>query len=252
MTERIHRSIPLGAALVSLAAATPAPAQTVVADTSPFRALDLPAPNAHRTGSGRPGAGYWQQRVDYRISATLDTATKEMRGQEAIRYRNHSPDTLGYLWLFLEQNLCAPNSVTNQLNQPPLVFLGAAFDFSCKGFAGGVTLDFVRSGGRDPAPAIYGTTMRLDLPRPLPPEGQIALEIGWRFRVPPLGGARMGRDGALYQIAQWYPRMVVYDDVRGWNHEPYIGAGEFYLEYGSFDVSLTVPAGYIVAPPDNW
>ena len=73
------------------------------------------------------------------------------------------------------------------------------------------------------------------------------LELAWHFTVPDYGAGRMGRDGSLYEIAQWYPRMAVYDDVRGWNHEPYIGAGEFYLEYGSFDVSLTVPANYIVA-----
>jgi hypothetical protein len=89
--------------------------------------------------------------------------------------------------------------------------------------------------------------MRIDLPRPLAPGAALDLELVWRFSVPDYGAGRMGRDGPLYQIAQWYPRLAVYDDVRGWNHEPYIGAGEFYLEYGSFDVSLTVPASYLVA-----
>ena len=103
-----------------------------VADSSPFRPLDLPTPNEIRTASGRPGAKYWQQRVDYKIAATLDSARNEIRGRETIHYVNHSPDSLPYLWLFVEQNLCAPNSVTNQLNQPPLVFLGTAFDFSCQ------------------------------------------------------------------------------------------------------------------------
>ncbi|MSR06432.1 MAG: M1 family peptidase [Gemmatimonadetes bacterium] len=238
-------SLWLGFALLGRASALAA--QASVADSSPFRALTLPAPNAVRTGSGRPGAAYWQQRVDYRISATLDTAAKEIRGREVIQYHNQSPDTLRYLWLFVEQNLCAPQSVTNQLNQPPLQFLGATFDFSCQGSAGGLTLESLKSGGADLRSTAQGTTLYVDLPRPLAPGGQVSLEVSWRFRVPPMGGGRMGRDGPLYEIAQWYPRLVVYDDVKGWNHEPYIGAGEFYLEYGTFDVSLTVPAGYVVA-----
>jgi hypothetical protein len=214
---------------------------------SPFRPLQLPTPNQQRTASGRPGRGYWQQRVDYRINATLDTAKRELRGRETIRYANNSPDALPYLWMFLEQNICAPTSVTEQLDQPPLAFLGSSFDFSCKGFEGGVTLERVSIGSRVLRPAIYGTTMRIDLPRPLAPGSTLELDLVWRFPVPDYGAGRMGRDGSLYEIAQWYPRMAVYDDVRGWNHEPYIGAGEFYLEYGSFEVSLTVPASYIVA-----
>ncbi len=234
-------------ALALVCCAAPLAAQAPITDTSPFRPLDLPAPNAVRTGSGRPGAGYWQQRVDYRIQATLDPAANEVRGTGTITYHNNSPDTLPFLWLFVEQNLCAPTSVTNQLNQPPLKFLGAEFDFSCQGFPGGLTLEYLRADGTNLQPAVSGTTLRADLPRPLPPGGQVSLEASWRFKVPALGGGRMGHDGPLYEIAQWYPRLVVYDDIRGWNHEPYIGAGEFYLEYGSFDVSLTVPAGYIVA-----
>jgi peptidase M1-like protein len=230
------------------------------ADSSPFRRLQLPGATAYRTGSGRPGPDYWQQRVDYRIRAALDPAANEVRATETFRYTNHSPDTLPYLWLFVEQNLCDPNSVTNVLNQPPLQFLGSSFDFSCQGFAGGLTLDYVRIPGHGPTrlggPAtgavelkrtIYGTTMRVELPRPLAPGAAIDVDLGWAFKVPPQGGGRMGHDGTLYEIAQWYPRLCVYDDVHGWNHEPYIGAGEFYLEYGGFDVSITVPASYIVA-----
>jgi hypothetical protein len=228
----------------------PAPAQNPVsqaADLSPFRQLALSTPNEIRTGSGRPGARYWQQQADYRIAATLDPARNEVRGREKVHYVNRSPDSLGYLWMFVEQNLCAPTSVTNQLNQPPLVFLGASFDFSCQGFNGGLTLESLRIAGGDAKHTIFGTTMRIDLPTPLAPGASIDIDAAWRFNVPPQGGGRMGHDGALYEIAQWYPRMAVYDDARGWNHEPYIGAGEFYLEYGNFDVSLTVPASYIVA-----
>ena len=101
--------------------------------------------------------------------------------------------------------------------------------------------------GRTVRPVVYGTTMRLDLPAPLAAGATAHIEITWRFKVPPFGGGRMGHDGHLYELGQWYPRMAVYDDLRGWNHEPYIGAGEFYLEYGRFDVTITVPASMVVA-----
>ncbi|MDB4913336.1 MAG: peptidase [Gemmatimonadetes bacterium] len=221
--------------------------ELTVADTSHFRRLDLPAPGDVRNGAGRPGAKYWQQRVDYRITATLDSAKNELRARETIHYENHSPDALPYLWLFVEQNICAPTSITNVLNAPPLVFGETAFDFSCGNFVGTPTLESATVNGVDAKRATFGTTMRIDLPRPLAPGAAVELAFAWRFTIPEQGGGRMGRDGVLVEIAQWYPRMVVYDDVRGWNHEPYIGAGEFYLEYGSFDVSLTVPASYIIA-----
>ena len=226
------------------------PAQSreqLVADSSPFRRLDLPTPTDTRTGAGRPGARYWQQRADYRIAASLDSATHVLRGRETIRYVNNSPDRLAYLWLYLEQNICAAGSITSTLNQPPLAFADISFDFSCGGFVGGLTLDSARSGGDELRRTIHGTTMRVDLAQPLAPGQSIDLDLVWHFTVPEQGVGRMGRDGPLYEIAQWYPRMAVYDDVRGWNHEPYIGAGEFYLEYGSFDVSLTLPASYIVS-----
>ncbi|MFN8647640.1 MAG: M1 family metallopeptidase [Gemmatimonadales bacterium] len=232
-------------ALLSLLAAPSLAAQA--ADSSPFRPLDLPAPNQIRTGAGRPGPGYWQQRVDYRIRATLDPATHELRGRAAIHYVNRSPEALPYLWLHLEQNICAPGSVTSLLDQPPLVFLGTAFDFSCKGFAGGVTIESLTRLGRPLPFTVTGTTMRVDLPRAIPPGGVYDFDVVWRFTVPPYGAGRMGRDGTLYELGQWYPRLAVYDDVKGWNHEPYIGSGEFYLEYGRFDVAITVPARYVVA-----
>lgn len=184
--------------------------------------------------------------MSYRIAATLDPARQQLRGREVIHYENRSAEALPYLWLFVEQNICTPGSVTNQLDQPPLVFLGSTFDFSCKGFSGGLTLEHVRLTGRELRPTVYGTTMRVDLPRPLAPAAALDLEVEWRFTVPPYGAGRMGHDGTLYELGQWYPRVAVYDDVRGWNHEPYIGAGEFYLEYGRFDVALTVPATYVV------
>jgi hypothetical protein len=218
-----------------------------VADSSHFRTLALPAPNEYRTGSGRPGPKYWQQRVAYRIAATLDPAKNELRGHETIHYVNHSPDTLPYLWLFVEQNLCEPTSITNQLNQPPLVFLGTSFDFSCQGFNSAPRLESLTIAGREVKRTRFGTTLRVELTTPLASGSAVDIDAVWHFNVPAQGGGRMGHDGPLYEMAQWYPRLAVYDDVKGWNHEPYIGAGEFYLEYGDFDVTLTVPNEDIVA-----
>ena len=220
-----------------------------VADSSPFRALALPAPSRVRSASGAPGPDYWQQRADYVIRASLDTATHTIRGTERIHYVNNSSDTLAFVWVQIEQNIFAPNSITYVLNQPPLHFAGGAvFDFTGKGFLGGITIERFAAGGRDLGRTEYGTMMRVELSPRLPPRRAIDFDVAWHFTVPPYGGGRMGRIGnRLYEIGQWYPRMVVYDDVRGWNPLPYIGAGEFYLEYGDYDVTLTVPAGFIVA-----
>ena len=223
----------------------------------PLRAQSTPAgaltgagihvPSAVRSPSGRPGPGYWQQQADYAIDVTLDPATALVTGQEHITYTNHSPDTLHELWLHLEQNICARNSVATVLDQPPLVFLSSAFDFSCKGFVGGDSLLAVVVNGYPARYVVTGTTMRIDLAAPLLGGGTAQLDIRWRFTVPPYGAGRMGHDGTLYELGQWYPRMAVYDDATGWNHEPYIGAGEFYLEYGKFAVNVTLPSDYVVA-----
>jgi hypothetical protein len=222
-------------------------------DTSPFRRLDLPTPTLLREGSGRPGPRYWQQRVDYTISVALDTATHTVAGRETIRYTNNSPDTLRYLWLQLDQNLFRDDSRGNVLTPPDA-------RFAARGFQGGFVLDGVKAVtrlgqavSRAPlATTLNGTVMRVELDRPLPPAGgTVSLDIGFSFQVPEHGADRMGRErfpeGWLYEIAQWYPRMAVYDDVRGWNTEQYLGQGEFYLEYGDIDFAITVPRGFIVA-----
>ena len=222
-------------------------------DTSPFRRLALPTPTLLREGSGRPGPRYWQQRVDYTIAVTLDTATHTIAGRETIRYTNHSPDTLRYVWLQLDQNLFRDDSRGALLNPPDA-------RFAARGFRGGFVIDGVRAVGLSGRQAARGaslrttengTTMRVDLGRALAPGGVTSLEIGYSFQVPEHGADRMGREqfaqGWLYEIAQWYPRFAVYDDVRGWNTEPYLGQGEFYLEYGNIDFAITVPRGFIVA-----
>src|SRR5213082_3173656 len=152
--------------------------QTLVSDTSPFRALPLPAPNRVRGPSGAPGPDYWQQRADYLIRATLDTAGSVIRGSERIHYANHSPETLAFVWVQIEQNIFAKNSATYALNQPPLHFAGGAvFDFTGKGFIGGITIERFRAIGRELARKEYGTMMRVELPRPLAPHRTIDFEV---------------------------------------------------------------------------
>src|SRR5918999_155393 len=234
---------------------TPPDSATHVRQESPFQRLDLPAANSIRTGSGAPGPDYWQQRVDYVIRASLDTVAQRVSGEERITYHNRSPDTLHYLWVQLDQNLFKSSSRGSRL-----------FDqdsrFGTAGAEGGVTLTKVLASASPAAsgrPAqravplkyqVNGTLMRVDLPRPVPPGGRQLLDIGWSFPFGP-NSNRMGIelvDGSyVYEVAQWYPRLAVYDDVRGWNTEQYLGQGEFYLEYGSFDVSLTVPSNMLVA-----
>jgi hypothetical protein len=205
------------------------------------RGFDWPAPNRYRSADGEPGPEYWQQRADYSIAATLDTGLKKVSGTVRIRYTNNSPDTLRLIWLQLDQNLYRTGSKGAAL-------YSSGSRWGVRGFEGGYQLNNVRVGGTQVEPKINDTMMRLDLPAPLPPRGG-ALEIGmeYAFVVPEHGSDRMGRDGQLYEIAQWYPRMAVYDDVRGWNTDPYLGQGEFYLEYGDIDYAITVPAGFTVA-----
>src|SRR5213596_1834504 len=233
--------------------APPAPALPIqVGDTSPFRRLALPTPTLIREGSGRAGPRYWQQRADYTIHASLDTATHTIAASETIRYTNNSPDTLTYLWLQLDQNIYRAASRGAAINPTDARFAGS-------GFEGGYTIQYIRAvrragqaAGKMPlATADNGTMLRVDLDRPLAPGGRAELELGYRFEVPEHGSDRMGRErfpgGWLYEVAEWYPRLAVYDDVRGWNTEQYLGQGEFYLEYGDFDVAITVPRRYVVA-----
>ena len=211
---------------------------------SPFRPLGLATPNTIRTGAGLPGPDYWQQKVDYRIEATLDPATQLLTGSETIRYRNNSPHALSVLWLKLDTNLCQPESKSQVLAVPPLMFGESVFDFTCDG--SGMTLERVAAGGRDVEHEVMGTIARVELPHPLPAGGSTEVEIDWYMTQPEYGYGRTGRDGTLYQVAQWYPRVAVFDDVSGWNLTPFLGAGEFYQEFGDFLVALTVPDNFVM------
>src|SRR5205085_248963 len=236
-------------------AAVPVTLPPQVGDTSPFRRLVLAAPGLMREGSGMPGPRYWQQRADSTIRASLDTATHSIAGAETIRYANNSPDTLRYLWLQLDQNIYKASSRGASLNPTDARFAG-------RGFEGGYTIEYLRAvrrsgqaAGRIPlATTLNGTMMRAELDRPLAPGGRAELELAYRFEVPEHGSDGMGREqfpgGWLYEIAQWYPRVAVYDDVRGWNTDQYLGQGEFDLEYGDFDGALIQSFNPPEANPD--
>jgi hypothetical protein len=232
-----------------------------VADTGIFSPIPLPPANGIRRPDGSPGPGYWQQRADYTIQATLDTAANELTGTERIRYANNSPDTLRFVWLQLDQNLFRPGSVGALLFAQESRFGGAGFEGGFRvGSVGQIDGAAGRRGSRaaarstlprDPAALLKtrvdDTMMYVDLAVPLAPGGVTVLEIKYSFHIPEHGADRMGRDGSLYEIGQWYPRMAVYDDVHGWNTDQYLGQGEFYLEYGTIEYEVTLPAGYLVA-----
>jgi len=230
-----------------------------VADTGIFSPLPLPPATDTRSAIGAPGPKYWEQGVDYSIKATLDTAAKRLAGTEVIRYTNQSPDTLRYVWIQVDQNLFRPGSVGSLLFASESRFGGA-------GFQGGFDIDSITESigaplmkaGKTKAPKTAGkvvplkwrvddTMMYVELAAPLAPGGTAVLDVKYAFNVPEHGADRMGREGPLYEIAQWYPRMAVYDDVHGWNTDQYLGQGEFYLEYGDIEYEVTLPAGYIVA-----
>ncbi len=197
-----------------------------------------------RTMTGRPGPRYWQQELSYRIDAELDPRTARLQGQETITYRNHSPDTLPVLVFHLYQNLFREGAPRNR--SVPIT--------------GGMVIERVAVDGRaavetagapplgTPSYRVAETLMHLRLPQPLPPGGSVEIDIAWSFTVPPQGAPRTGHiDHRVYNVAQWYPQVAVYDDVEGWHRGPYMGNGEFYLEYADFDVSITVPEGWLVA-----
>jgi len=203
--------------------------------------MDWPPPSRVREANGRPGPDYWQQRADYDIVATLDTAKHTIRGHVTLAYTNNSPDTLRYVWMQLDQNLYKPGSAGSYLFPEDT-------RFGDRGFEGGYEIQNLVANGTRAASETDGTQMRVLLPEPLAPHGgQVTIAMDYGFAVPEHGSDRMARDGPLYEIAQWYPRVDVYDDVRGWNTDPYLGQGEFYLEYGDINFAVTVPAGYVVA-----
>lgn len=251
--ERSGPGLRLGAALLAaVAAAAPLSAQRPAPELQPtnqeiFAPFSFGEPDLMRRPGGSPGAAYWQQEAHYDIDVELIPDQHRIVGSEVITYVNHSPDALAFVWVQLEQNLFAPGSRGSLINSGNR--WRGAFD------AGGVRLDrveVVQSGERyTPEHTVDDTRMRVDLAEPMAPGGGvIELHIAWSFVIPQYGADRMGRfaaeRGTVYELAQWYPRMYVYDDIDGWNPLPYLGQGEFYLEYGDFEVAITAPRDHIV------
>lgn len=186
-----------------------------------------------RTRDGAPGPRYWQQRAEYRLEATLDPVRRLLTGAGRVRYHNRSPDTLRTVWFHLHQNLFAPEAVRNEV--VPVT--------------GGMTLTSVVAGGQALTAGSYrvdGTRMAVSLPVPLLPGSSTEFVFRWSFAVPPEGAPRGGTDGEVFFLSYWYPQVAVYDDVVGWQVDPYMGNAEFYMGFADYDVALTVPAGWLI------
>ena len=202
-----------------------------------------------RTANGEPGAGYWQNRADYRMNVRLDEAKKEISGIVTISYQNNSPQFLNYLWLQLDQQLFSKTS-RGQKRMPTNV--RSRYGDAKSNFDGGFRIKSVVIGNQSAANyRIYDTRMQIKLDNPIKPQGdRIQITIEYAYNIPVYAADRSGifpaKKGDVFSIAQWYPRMCVYDDIRGWNTDPYLGAGEFYLEYGDFDFYITAPENHIV------
>jgi hypothetical protein len=266
--RKLVRSLAALGAAVFLAQACAPVAEPLIApvpsgaagDTAPrplVRPLQLPpeyqqaVSRGTRTATGQPGPRYWQQGVRYAIDAELNPQTRELRGRERVVYRNNSPDSLRAVVLNLYQNLFRATGVGEGARDLGLNLQRVA--------AQGQTLPLIteaqledarRSGRQPPGYSVQGTLGRVYLPRTLASGDSAVFEFEWSFRVPPAGAPRTGYEDALggrvFQVAQWYPQIATYDDVAGLDITPYTGQGEFYLEYGDFDYSVTLPAGWII------
>jgi len=208
-----------------------------------------PANNATRSADGSPGHQYWQNRADYTITAALDDVKNEITATVIITYKNNSPQSLSHLWLHLDQNLFSKKS-RGHLRLP--VDGQSRYGDANTDFDGGFDIASVTVNDKVVDFVITDTRMQLRLQEAMKASGDVVkIKIAYSFKIPQEGSDRMGivetKNGNVYAIAQWYPRMCVYDDVEGWNTLPYLGGGEFYLEYGDFDFTITAPSTHIVA-----
>lgn len=203
--------------------------------------------NVYRTASGKPGPEYWQNSADYDLKATLDPANHTVSGSVSIHYTNNSPETLDFIWLYLEQNRFTETS-RGTLTTP---VQGNRYNGDVEGGFEIKDISAKTKTGNSSKYIITDTRMQIWLDKPLAAKGgEVEIKMNFNFKVPVEGMDRMGRlevkDGTIYAIAQWYPRVAVFDDVVGWNTDPYLGAGEFYCEYGNYDVKITAPADQTV------
>jgi hypothetical protein len=230
-------------------------------DTNKFSQMyDLLAtPNMFRTASGAPGPAYYQQQADYKIDIELDDKKAKLSGSETITYYNNSPDSLEYLWIQLDQNQASedsesPLAESDKMDQtyPASTF---ANKFLEKGLDRGFNLEYVKdANGKAMSYTVNHTMMRINLASPMKPNSTISFSIKWSYNINDYqkDGGRSGYEffekegNRLYVIAQFYPRMAVYNDVEGWQNMQFWGSGEFALPFGDFDVNITVPADHVM------
>ncbi|MEM8557285.1 MAG: M1 family metallopeptidase, partial [Bacteroidota bacterium] len=195
-----------------------------------------------RTVFGAPGPAYWQNRATYTIDATLDVETQSLSALQQATYFNNSPDTLAYLVMKVRQNLHAPGVPRNRTVE---VTGGATIEALS---VDGATYSATAGRLQAPGYAIGGTLLTIALADPIPPGGRAFVETVFNFPVPSAGGApRMGQDGEVFFLAYWYPQFAMYDDVYGWSTDPYLGMGEHYMPFADYDVSVTLPEGWLVS-----
>ncbi|MFT4600474.1 MAG: hypothetical protein ACI857_000648 [Arenicella sp.] len=221
---------------------------------------ELATPNVYRTAAGAPGPNYYQQKADYVMNIVLDDAKQTITGEETITYTNNSPDKLEYLWLQLDQNVRKPGSAGQMTRTSNMEALSNPYSldkmFKVLEFEGGFNLTKVTDGsGRPVDYMIVGTMMRINLVTPLQKGDKYTFNVDWWYNINDrmqIGG-RSGfehfeeEDNYLYTIAQFFPRMCVYNDVEGWQNKQFLGNGEFTLAFGDYDVEITVPEDHIVA-----
>ncbi|WP_052336123.1 M1 family metallopeptidase [Rhodopirellula sallentina] len=232
----------------------------------PFHPIQrwLPTPGVYRTASGAPGPLYWQQRADYEIDVTLNDVDRSLSGDCRITYHNDSPHTLTYVWVQLDQNRFRNDSAAVQSQTAPSLAGRSPFKsvqtlLAQSAFDGGYKIDSVEQIGtdntsRDLTYLVVDTMMRIDLPEPLPPGESTQIAIAYHYNIVDAkmirarGGYELFEDGnTIYEIAQWFPRVAAYTDYTGWQHDQFLGSGEFTLELGDYDVNITVPADMVVA-----
>ncbi len=240
----------LWSVLLLLSLGTQAQTQSVYDHNEAFAPMFYPANgDLVRTASGSPGPGYWQNTADYKIGAVLDDVNHEISANVVITYKNNSPEKLPFLWLQLDQNMFTAQSRSSAVT--PVT----GSRWANQHFEGGYSIKSVwveyRNQQERADYLISDTRMQIRLAKAVRAGGDsIKIKIEYSFKIPEYGADRMGRvltkNGWIYAIGQWYPRMCVFDNLVGWNTLPYLGQGEFYLDYGNFDVSITAPAKEIV------
>ncbi|MBN2409842.1 MAG: M1 family metallopeptidase [Candidatus Aminicenantes bacterium] len=257
-----NKVVSLGFFVIFSLAVLPLPltsAQEEKQQKNQFRQLsqELPTPNQYRTASGAPGPEYWQQRVDYEMSVELDEKIQRLSGEETITYFNHSPDSLSYLWLQLDQNIREKNSLAGEvsadrISDPMNVMMLQRLH---NDFDGGFKIEWVKDeNGNELSYKIVDTMMRVDLPKELKPHSEYSFRIKWWYNINDRQKTH-GRSGYIYYeedgnyvfaVAQFFPRLAVYTEAQGWQHKQFLGNGEFSLPFGNYTVLITAPADHVI------